>query len=1706
MLKAQSFGDLDLVLLDRDADAIARCPVENIESGAGPQDVMYVIFTSGSTGRPKGVEVRHRGVVNLMTWMQREFALGPRDCIAVLSSIAFDMSVPELFPALTSGGSVVIGEPGLAANGEALAKFLRDHGCTYLMMTPTTWTLLLEAGFSGSGAKRVSVAEPLSKELLNRLISSTDEPTPLWNGYGPTEDSVWTTSHRFELLNENVVIGRPIANKQVYILDANGEQCAIGSVGEICIGGIGVAKGYLGRPEMTADKFVPDIYSSDYEAKLYRSGDRGRFLESGDIELVGRADDQVKIRGYRIELGEIEATLASIGQVIESTVVVHEFSGGDKRLVAYVVLKEGQSSAIAEVQHLVKARLPEYMVPTLWTQMEKLPRSPNGKIDRSALPKPETSPSSFLSFESLSPTEEIIEGIVSEVLHRGDISRTDNFFDMGGHSLLATQVMSRIRDAFSIEMPLRTLFENPTIAGLARNVEWSIETDVPREALPMRRVDRNASIPLSSAQQRLWFLYQLEPTSHAYNASLILKLHGSINVNALEDALNGIIARHEVLRTVFAVRGDGPVQVIKPHLRIGIELIDSTDQVNADWDNTIQRAVAQRSNAPFDLERGPLIRAALLKLSEDTSALLLDTHHIVNDGWSTPRFAEELDALYRESLSGVPALLPDLPVQYADYSAWQHEYLRGEVLNRHLAYWIKHLKDAPESLNLPTTHVRPTVQTSRGAIEKTVFTDELKKKLVLLSRKERVTLFMTMLAAFEILLHRYTNQEDIVVGTSVANRNHVDVERLIGFFVNALAIRIKLTSDMSYREVLSSVRESSLSAYAHQDLPFEKVVDALQPTRDMSRNPLFQVWFVLHNTEKAIMHLDDIEVTPMQVHNGTSKADLAFFIAERSDGISCTVEYSTDLFDAAAIKQMIGNFGTLLEAVVDHPDALIGTLPLLSEHELHEIVVERNRTETGPPIECVPRLFELQVQRTPSNVACELFVPPKANGAMAPEYLDYVTLNTCANKLANHIKSLGVGPEVLVGVCLEKTFDLPISILAVLKSSGAYLPLDPSYPSERLKFMIEDAGVNLVLTTRALIGKLGDSVGCRMICLDEQVGEIDEHDGTDLPPIRDLDQLAYVIYTSGSTGQPKGAMLTHKGLSNYLCWAVDAYKVEDGAGAPVSSAIGFDATITSFFTPLLSGGRIVLLPDDNVVEALGSVLKRGGFSLIKITPAHLDLLSQLLLPEECARAANAFIIGGEALRSDRLKFWLKNAPDTRFVNEYGPTETVVGCCVYEVNGKTPPEKLGTSSVPIGRPIANTQLYVLDRNMQPVPDGVVGELYIGGAGVGRGYLNRPELTTSRFLPDPFSASPDARLYRTGDLVRYINDGNLEFLGRADAQVKVRGYRIEPGEVEKSIEVLAGVQQSVVIARPDASGEQQLVAYVVPDYDSRVLTSDASSAEDLSQVQVSEWAATFDDIYRGSSGTNDPTFNITGWDSSYTRKPIAVEEMREWVDTTVKRILQLGAKSIWEIGSGTGLLLFKVAPTTQRYVGTDLSSSAVEFVKNAVSHSERMLPQVTVRRQPAHEPVAEHDFDAVILNSVIQYFPDHEYLLSVLRAALNSLRSGGKIFIGDVRDFQLWQAFHTSVQLFHSPDDLEVEQLKRLIKNSIDHDAELLISPQFFNSLRTVFPEIDRVEIQLKRGYPHNELTCYRYDVVLHKGERTADQGDRVHLDRLGQGSR
>ena len=1420
-------------------DALATESIENPVTIVSEQNLAYCIYTSGSTGRPKGTLNTHVGISNRLCWMQDTYHLTATDRVLQKTTFTFDVSVWEFFWPLMTGAGLVLARPGAQSEWPYMVRLVREQGITTMHFTPS----MLRAFLKEKGVERCTSLKRMicSGEALTfdvqQLFFEKLPAVELHNLYGPTEAAVDVTWWQCEKDSTSpiVPIGKPIKNTGIYILDSQFNPVPDGDEGELYIGGIQLARGYLKRADLTAEKFIPDA-RGPRGARLYRTGDLARCRADGNIEYLGRIDHQIKLRGIRIELGEIEAALNTHPQVQQTVVLARENGPDDRRLIAYVVTEQnGVHGVTAELRRYLREKLPEQMVPTAFVTLKSLPHLPNGKVDRKSLAEVNFSEPKVEYVAARTKTEQILTEIWAEVLEKDRIGVYDDFFDLGGHSLLATMVITRVRQALDVELPQRVFFDAPAIAALAQHIEEIKESSkasvvsepaktlpelsaseraalvmrlkkAPAKAAPDETIPRHRDsgpIPLSFAQQRLWFLDQLGDSNYLVPATS--RLTGPLNVAALERSLNEITARHDALRSTFTTIDGQPMQIIAPRLPLTLTPIDLRNLPESER-ATETRRLREEALRPFDLGRGPLFRASLVRLGEEEHLLLLTMHHIVSDGWSLGVLIRELATLYENFVEETTPNLPELPIQYADFAVWQRQWLSGEVLERQLKYWREQLGDNPPVLELPTDRPRPLVPTYKGSFLTCEIGKDLTDALKDLSRREGVSLYMTLLAAFKTLLARYAGQDHVIVGTPIANRNRIEIENLIGFFVNTLVLRTDFSDNPRFHKLLKQIREVTLGAFAHQDVPFEKLVEELQPERDMSRTPLFQVMFSLQNSPMPALKLSEVTMTLLQDESTTAPFDLTLDITERAQSLECLLEYSTEIFDHSTARRILNHYTNLLESIVANPHQRVRELPLLTAAEREQILVDWNSTASEHDrYACVHQLFEAQAARAPEAVAL-LF---------GDQRITYAELNQRANQLGHYLREHGVGPETRVGILLDRSVEMAVALLAILKAGGAYVAFDASYPAERLRYMFEDSGVALVLTEQHVMATQPEP-RVRSILLDVERSAIAERDSQNVASDTHPENIVYLVYTSGSTGRPKGILIEHRSLVNAAYAFINKHRMTERDRLLQFASLSFDVAAEEFFSSWLSGGCIVMKPETVMsYTEFVSLIEKEGITIVNL-PASFWLEWLTAISEKSIEIPNTLrrvIVGNEKTLEETLVKWQRVVGQkVEWCNAYGPSETTITASNYEP-ASTSSAREEKSTVPIGRPVINVEMYVLDPVQQLVPTGVAGELYIGGAGLARGYHKQPEQTAERFIPHPFSSQPGERLYRTGDLARFRADGNVEFLGRVDEQVKIRGFRIEVGEVEAVLAQHAGVRESVVIAREDERGSNRLIAYVV-----------------------------------------------------------------------------------------------------------------------------------------------------------------------------------------------------------------------------------------------------------------------------------------------------
>jgi amino acid adenylation domain-containing protein len=1336
-----------------------------------------------------------------------------------------------------------------------------------------------------------------------------------------------------------VPVGNPIANTDIYVLDENQQPCAVNESGELYIAGAGVGRGYLNRPELTDEKFI-----EREGMRLYRTGDWARVSADGRLEFAGRRDQQIKLRGFRVELGEIETALARHPSVRECVVVAREqgTGNGDKRLIAYFVPQATTVSA-AELRAFISARVPDYQVPATFVELAALPLSANGKVDRLRLPEVEVSRSG-VSSAYVAPQNEIeirLAKIWGEILSLEPIGRHDNFFELGGHSLLAAQIAARVRSHFGFETPITILFEFPTIKLLAERIASGGGDPVRTIA----KATRSEEIPLSFNQQQFWLLEQVSPNRATYNVSTGLQIDGPLDVEKLQRAIDRIVDRHEILRTNIVTTHDSAAQIVSPALSIPVRMTDLS--MLQDEPATSQRAaiVNEERNHFFDLANGPLMRVRLLKFSDQQHELLFTLHHIICDGWSMNVLLRELTQLYLKNLD--TSVLPQLSIQYADFAVWQRRWIEDETIERQLKYWQEQLADAPSALELPTDYERPPVRTYEAGCVSAKLPDELTESLKAFSRKQNVTLFTTLLAAFQTLLFRYSGQDDVVVGTPVAGRTMLESENLIGAFVNTVALRADLSGSPAFQDVLARVRQTMIDAFSHQELPFARVVEALNPERRANRSPIFQVMFSFQNVPAPELAHNGTKFTTMQVANDVAKFDLTLEVAESANGLAISFEYAKDLFAPGTVNRMLGHFLNVLTGVVDDPAQAIVDIELLTFEERQELLVEWNRNHIAlPEVAGIHQLFEAQAAETPGAAALEF----------RGQQLTYRELNARANQLAHNLIKRGIGAEAMVGVHVERSFEMIVAILGVLKTGAAYVPLDPTYPRERIAFMIQDTAARIVISQSHLSLNIDSSV--ELINLDEVINANECVTNPAVPV--SSSQVALVLYTSGSTGNPKGVMLEHRSLVNFASAAKSTYGINGADRILQFGSLSFDLSLEEMLISLTTGACLVLRTAE-MISTPKEFLARceeWNLSVLDLPTVYWHELTDALSKQGLTlpRSIRTVIIGGEKASSDRVAAWQRIVGNkVRLLNSYGPTETTIAVTWCDLSAH-PPAAL-EKCTPIGRPYPNAKAYVLDAQLRPVPIGIHGELHVGGPGVARGYLNRADLTSQKFIANPFSDDPSDRLYKTGDVVRYHDDGNIEFLGRSDNQIKIRGFRVELEEIERVIRSHEAVANCVVIAT--GGDDKRLVAYLITNDNSRAAIPGLRSllkAKLPSYMMPAAFEVLAEFPLASSGKINrralpEPQFNRAAADATIDLPTTPLEEMLLAAWQEVLKVDVIGVhENFFDLG-GHSLLASRLVANVRNTLDVEFNMVEVFEAPTISGLAEMLYPRIAQRESDA-----------------------------------------------------------------------------------------------------------------------------------------------------------
>ncbi|MEL6865598.1 MAG: amino acid adenylation domain-containing protein, partial [Bacteroidota bacterium] len=1355
--------------------------IKPLAQSPNPEDLAYVIYTSGSTGQPKGVLIEHGSLANILLNQEEPMGLRPGKKVLQFASISFDAAAYEIFVSLIYGCTLLVPDERTILSAEAMGALLEE---TDFATLPTSYQQFV-APYLHHLETLVSVGEALDVVLAKKLMS---QGVKMYNGYGPTENTI-ASSLSLSPVQQGQVrasIGRPFDNVNIYLLDEDGNQVPQGVIGEICMGGLQLARGYLNRVELTQERFVrhPRL------GKLYHSGDLARLSVEGELEFIGRKDDQIKLRGYRIELGEIEQAISEVEKVNSCVVQLRKDNNDQPQLVAYVV---GEKALVLdEIIAYLNDRLPKYMVPTNWVRMDTLPLLANGKVNKKALPDPDISEEierAYVAPETL--TEQKIAQIWAQLLELDQVGKTDHFFGLGGHSLLAVRLVALVQTTFEVELDIQVVFEFPVLGDFAQIID---QQRIGRSLPPVTAQERTGPIPLSFSQKRLWFIDQLSGSLH-YHISMVLRLEGDLDRLALEKALYQIVERHEILRTVYQKVEQQVYQSVLPLEVWQLEQVDAPSTSNG---REKEQWLSEFQEKAYDLAKEPAFRAGLYREDAHSHTLVLVLHHIAADGWSAAILINELTELYKANRENRPHQLAPLAIQYADYAIWQDEHFDGEFMQEKLNWWLDYLADIERS-ELSTDFPRPSVQSTRGGYLGMELEKATSDKMQALANEMGTSLFITLLTAFKVLLHRYTGQTDIVIGTPIANRPQQELEQLIGFFLNTLVLRSDLSGNPSFKELLNKVSSNTLDAFAHQEVPFEQIVERLSPERDLSRTPLFQVLFEMQNTPEAnTVRLEGLDLIPEGQTDQYAKFDLRVIIVESPEGLQLGFIYCKDLFKVETIQGMMSHFQQLLQSIIQQPYESLSQLQMLSVDEQKQQLIAPNHTAINwPKHESLLDLFTTQVKQDPKAPAIR----------MGNKVLSYAELQTKAEQVAHYLVNLGVKPGSIIGLYAEPSIELMIALLGIMKTGAAYLPIPISHPIARVKRMLDNSQVKQILGSGFSTSSQADLSEYDLVDLEKIAFTESSHLIFNQDISRSKEDLAYILHTSGSTGQPKAVAITQGSLCNYLLWAQSHYLKGEAAHMALYTNIDFDLTVTSLYLPLISGGTVIIYPKTQEATQLHllEVIAANEVNVLKLTPAHLRMLEKV---DWGKTHISTLIVGGEALDETLVRaIQQKAGANLAIYNEYGPTETTVGSTCHLYNG----ERTSGPHVAIGKPIANTQVYVLNQDMVLLPIGLVGELYIGGAGLAQAYINDEEQTKERFLPNPFR--PQERLYKTGDLVRWLPDRTLEFVGRADDQLKIRAHRIEPGEIEAHLKSHTDIEDAVVISWTDEQLGQQLVAYLI-----------------------------------------------------------------------------------------------------------------------------------------------------------------------------------------------------------------------------------------------------------------------------------------------------
>jgi amino acid adenylation domain-containing protein len=1654
----------EVFALDARHSEIARYDEGNLEGGEQtPRNLAYVIYTSGSTGQPKGAMNEHRAVSNRLQWMQDRYRLGATDAVLQKTPLSFDVSVWEVFWPLLTGARLIVARPGGHHDPRYLSHIIREARVTTLHFVPSMLQAFVDdatAAECTSIRHIVCSGEELSVALQDQCLGVLPHAA-LHNLYGPTEAAVdvtyWDCQPNARL--GRVPIGYPIANTRMYILDGSRQPVPIGVPGEIHVGGIAVGRGYWNRPDLTAERFVADSFRGHSDAPLYKTGDLGRWRADGAIEYLGRNDNQVKVRGFRIELGEIEAVLRRHAAVNDAAVVVRDDGAAAKQLVAYVTCR-GEAPAAKTLRAFAAEQLPEYMVPSAFVVVEALPLMPNGKLDRQALPRPDFTPRENEYVAPRNGVEQTLSAIWSEVIRLPRVGIDDEFFAAGGDSILSIRVVEKARTA-GLAITVEDIFRYPTVARLAQVIHdrhTAAPANLPREPFALLSAQERAAFesrpeiedayPLSALQAGMYFHSELHRDSGVYHDIFSLSIGGTFDVALFEQALHALVERHPILRSSFHTSADNRlVQAVHKRAELPLEVHDISGLGETEQEQFVERWMEEEKWRRFTWSEAPLFRIVVHRRAANRFQHTLSFHHAILDGWSLASLQTELFEHYLSLQAGKEIAMTAPKSLYRDYIALEQQALQSEEAQE---FWRQLLDDAVR-LRLPNpekarAHQKGIqIMTCDATIEEGLY-GRLKER----ARELNVPLKTLLFGAHLKVMALVSGQPDVLTGLVSNGRvEEEDGDRALGLYLNSLPFRMKL-QDGAWRALINAVHRLEQAAMPYRRYPLQAVQQLVGG--EPLLNTLFN--YVHFHVYQRLFDAGMVKVPNSRVFEQTNfDLMVVFSQALTGEGLSLSLAYDPAALDDDQVARLSVYYRRALQEIADDVDGRHSRATLLSQAELDSQRQWNDTAVAWRGSRLMHRLVEEQVGKTPSAVAL----------IVGKESLTYEELNRRSNQLAQHLRAHGVGPDTRVAISLERGVDMVVAMLGTLKAGGAYVPVDPEYPAVRLAYILADSAPRVVLTERKFASRL-PGAPADIIALDEVWPRIAALDPAFEPAPVAPEDVAYVIYTSGSTGRPKGVMIEHRNAANFIEWGRTAFSPEQLAQTVFSTSINFDLSVFELFVTLSCGGTVFLV--ENLLHVDGS----SGPTLINTVPSALDALLAAGRVPPSVRVVN---LAGEPLGRELVERVFARTGAEIVANLYGPTETTT-YSTYAVFSRA-------AAVPephIGRPVANTFIRILDEHGELVPNGVAGEISIGGAGVARGYLNRPELTRERFVADPFSDDPGARMYRTGDLGRWRSDGTIEYLGRNDHQVKVRGFRIELGEIETELRAHSQVREAVVIARDSAQLGRHLVAYVSPADDRELATPEERG-------QVAAWQHVFDQEYIAPAAGADPRDNFSVWISSYDGQPLGLDAMRAWADLAVSRMVRLPTRRVLEIGCGVGLLLFRLLPHCGRYVGTDFSQAALDTIAKSLPPDERGRVELLCADALDTAALGDRLFDTTAINSVIQYFPSVDYLLTVLDDAIGRTAAGGAVFIGDVRNYDLLGAFATAVVLHKAARHEPLAAARQRIRAQVHNEGELLVAPELFASLAERFPRVSHIEILPKIAAAHaNELFDFRYDVVLH----------------------